>query len=104
MSGEKFPLVSMGGRVESPTCADPGARTPIGASGNFICSTVSQWYNGVSLTFNQCWFFLSSLHLFDIQHAVQKISSCKTLSALKKTRDSLNLFSWLYPWRTKEIM
>ena len=29
----KFPLVSMGGRVEGLTCADPGARTPIGASG-----------------------------------------------------------------------
>ena len=31
----KFPLVSMGGRAEGLTCADPGARTPIGASGNF---------------------------------------------------------------------
>ena len=31
----KFPLVSMGGRVEGCACADPGARTPIGASGNF---------------------------------------------------------------------
>jgi hypothetical protein len=29
----KFPLVSMGGRAEGLTCADPGARTPIGASG-----------------------------------------------------------------------
>ena len=31
----KFPLVLMGGRVEGLTCADPGARTPIGVSGNF---------------------------------------------------------------------
>ena len=31
----KFPLVSMGGRAEGLACADPGARTPIGASG--IC-------------------------------------------------------------------
>ena len=31
----KFTLVSMGGRVEGLACADPGARTPIGASGNF---------------------------------------------------------------------
>ena len=31
----KFPLVSMGGRVEGLACADPGARTPIGLSGNF---------------------------------------------------------------------
>ena len=35
-SGGKFPLVSMGGRAEGLACADPGARTPIGASGNYI--------------------------------------------------------------------
>ena len=33
MCAEKVPLVSMGGRAEGLTCADPGARTPIGASG-----------------------------------------------------------------------
>ena len=33
---KKFPLVSMGGRAEGQACADPGARTPIGASGNFL--------------------------------------------------------------------
>ena len=32
----KFPLVSMGGRAEGLACADPGERTPIGASGNFL--------------------------------------------------------------------
>jgi hypothetical protein len=32
----KFPLVSMGGRAEGLACADPGGRTPIGASGNFV--------------------------------------------------------------------
>ena len=31
----KFPLVLMGGRAEGLMCADPGARTPINASGNF---------------------------------------------------------------------
>ena len=35
MCAEKFLLVSMGGRAEGLACADPGARTPIGASGNF---------------------------------------------------------------------
>ena len=30
----KFLLVLMGGRAEGLACADPGARTPIGASGN----------------------------------------------------------------------
>ena len=33
MRAGKFPLVSMGGRAEVLACADPGARTPIGASG-----------------------------------------------------------------------
>jgi hypothetical protein len=36
MCAGKFPLVSMGGRAEGLACADPGARTPIGASGFFI--------------------------------------------------------------------
>ena len=31
-----FPLVSMGGITEGLAWADPGARTPIGASGNFL--------------------------------------------------------------------
>jgi hypothetical protein len=35
MRGEKFPLVSMGGREEGLACADPGARTPIGACRNW---------------------------------------------------------------------
>ena len=30
----KFPLVSIRGRAEGLACADPGARTPIDASGN----------------------------------------------------------------------
>ena len=32
---KNIPLVSMGGRAEGLACADPGARTPFGASGNF---------------------------------------------------------------------
>ena len=36
MCAGKFPLVSMGGRAEGLTCTDPGARTPIGASGNSV--------------------------------------------------------------------
>ena len=34
MCAGKFPFMSMGGRVEGLACADLGARTPIGASGN----------------------------------------------------------------------
>ena len=36
MCAGKFLLVSMVGRAEGLTCADPGARTPISASGNYI--------------------------------------------------------------------
>ena len=36
MCGGKFPLVSLGGRAEGLACADPGARTPIGMSRNFL--------------------------------------------------------------------
>ena len=32
----ELPLMSMGGRAEGLACADPGVRTPIGVSGNFI--------------------------------------------------------------------
>ena len=32
----KFPLMLMGGQAEGLVCADPGARTPIGVSGNYI--------------------------------------------------------------------
>ena len=35
MCAGKFPLTSMGGRAEGLACADPGARTLIGVSGNF---------------------------------------------------------------------
>jgi hypothetical protein len=34
----KYPLVTMGGQAEGLACADLGARTPIGASGNFVIS------------------------------------------------------------------
>ena len=40
MCAEKFLLVSMGGRAEGLACADPGARTPIGASGIGIGTVV----------------------------------------------------------------
>ena len=40
MCAEKFPLVSMGGRAEGLASADPGARTPIGASGNLLMCCV----------------------------------------------------------------
>ena len=32
MCAKKFTPVAMGGRAEGLACADPGARTPIGAS------------------------------------------------------------------------
>ena len=39
----KFPLMSMRGQAEGIACADPGARTPIGMSGNgFMNSPLSE--------------------------------------------------------------
>ena len=35
MCAGKFMLMSMWGRAEGFVCADPGSRTPIGASGNY---------------------------------------------------------------------
>ena len=50
MCAEKFPLVSMGGRAEGLACADSGARTPIGASGN--CDTTKILKDSCRVTFN----------------------------------------------------
>ena len=36
MCAKKFLLVSMGGRAEGLACADLGARTPLGGSGNLF--------------------------------------------------------------------
>ena len=44
MCAEKFLLVSMGGRAEGLASADPGARTPIGASVFFVFFTASITY------------------------------------------------------------
>ena len=38
---DKFLLMLMGGRTEGLVCADPGARTPIGMSGNFFLLLLS---------------------------------------------------------------
>ena len=45
-SAKKIPLVSMGGWAEGLACADPGARTPIGASGNLClnCPTAHRMF------------------------------------------------------------
>ena len=44
MCAEKFPLVLMGGRAEGLACADPGARTPIGASGLYKAVASKDFY------------------------------------------------------------
>ena len=72
----KFPLVSLGGRAEGLACADPGARTPIGASG-ILC--------GVFLSTD----YLNSNKLFNIQAITSEyffpsyfIASCFITSSL----------------------
>ena len=47
----KFPLTSMGGRAEDLACADQGARTAIGVSGNFIVKMVDLLGRTFCLTF-----------------------------------------------------
>ena len=47
MCAGKFPLVSMGGRAEGLACADPGARTPFGASRNLQIRSVHLLINSV---------------------------------------------------------
>ena len=36
MCAVTFPVMLMGGQAEGLVCADPGARTPNGVSGNFV--------------------------------------------------------------------
>ena len=49
----KFPLTSMGGGAEGLTCADPGARTPIGVSGNHKYRLKWKWkYDATSVMEN----------------------------------------------------
>ena len=48
MCAGKFPLVSLGGRAEGLACADPGARTPIGASGNFPAHVSAESHSNIS--------------------------------------------------------
>ena len=45
MRAGNFPLVSKGGRAEGLMCADPGARTPIGASGIFLNCFWSHYFS-----------------------------------------------------------
>ena len=51
LCGRKFSLLSVGGQAEGLACADPGARTPIGASGNlsFIITFVDMVITFVTL-------------------------------------------------------
>ena len=48
----KFPLLSMVGQVEGLTCADPGARTPIRASGNYDTFSVSFFKLSILINFS----------------------------------------------------
>ena len=50
MCAGKFTLVSIGDRAEGLACADPGARTPIGASGNFASYFHSQYLGRIFIS------------------------------------------------------
>ena len=47
MCAGKFPLVSMGGRLEGLACADPGTRTPISASGNSLTPAIHEGHGAL---------------------------------------------------------
>ena len=53
----KFPLVLIRGRAEGLTCADPGARTPIGTSG------IQNSAHGINFIFVQSALSFQTLHL-----------------------------------------
>ena len=63
MFAGKFLLVSLGGRAEGLACADPGAGTPIGASGNFL-SVVHIFLR------NKCWKYILSIIPSPIQDSI----------------------------------
>jgi hypothetical protein len=52
MCAGKFPLVSIRGRAEGLACADPGARTPIGASGIFWFCFLCYWLYSIQCARN----------------------------------------------------
>ena len=71
MCAGKFPLVSIRGRAEGLACADPGARTPIGASGNFdwlhkLKTIFPFWLPNVNVVAPTIWY--SKLSPFDKSH------------------------------------
>jgi hypothetical protein len=68
MCAVKFPLVSMGGRAEGLACADPGARTHIGASRKFRCN---EFHKDFMILLNQ---------VSDDQHCLFKICIYLTLN------------------------
>ena len=56
MCARKLPLVLMGGRAEGLACANPGARTPICASGNLlVLPDFVTCQNHISLTIISQW-------------------------------------------------
>ena len=106
MRAGKFPLVSMGGRAEGLACADPGARTPIGASGNFGPSEVRALPSaaGINAGGHYKWHFFSLLSSFfrlianssripfHLSEKFRSSSIClKTPPFASKLRSSINL-------------
>ena len=64
----KFPLVPMGGRAEGLECADPGARTPIGVSGNLFAHLQK-----TGQTTSKDFLYLSQQSAFPPHHRTEKI-------------------------------
>ena len=64
---EKCQLMSMGGQAEGLACADPGVRTPIGMSGNYIGYSLFQL--GSNLISNDfCQYFTQTISEYDSEY------------------------------------
>ena len=70
MCAGKFSLVSMGGQAEGLACADPEARTPIGASEIFGI-ILSFFFTPLLKSHNLSWGYLSISMLTDLALATR---------------------------------
>ena len=91
MCAGKFTLVLMGGRAEGLACADPVARTPIGASGNLSSITIppsqSQPCLSLSTTFSNYPFPCGVCNLNECKYDLAHQLSFAVTKSMEKSFD-----------------
>ena len=90
MCAEKFQLVSLGARAEGLACTDPGARTPIGASGNLYTLLLLAPVGELSL-FLFAATVCSYLCIHGLVHTCRTSEYGKNLNLLTATNPSLQI-------------